>query len=538
MSLLLLAWAAASEPPQTIPLSSSQFDAVLTLPADARAPNVPLTLHVADFATSEPVSGAVASMTLAGPATAAVTFTPNGPGAYAGIAPLPTPGHYAGALLLQTPTTGDLLAVNDLSLADPPLDAPAAFSASGAPAVLGIVIAAGFAAVVALAALGIGYAIGRRRGAGAAAALLLGLAAREGFAHGGEDHGAPAIPTDTTGLLHLPLPSQFLLGLRTLPLVHAPFQEQVPAFGRFVARAGGSATLRSPVAGEILAPPGGFPSPGASVHAGQVLATVREGAAGADRAALAEARQSAAMAAAEAAQALALAERDEAQVPQLGDVLTARERFVLGQATAAARVAVAEADRTLTALREGAAIRAPVAGKLGSVLARPGDQVQAGDPLFRVIDASDLWVEARVPERLAVGLLAGSSAQVHATALPDSPFPAILLDGGQEADPATAALTVTLAVDAPALDLRPGMSATAWLGRGPIRDVLVVPDAAVVESNGMRIGFVKVGPEQFALRELRLGGRSGAYWEVLEGVSVGERIVIDGTYALRSLAGR
>ena len=54
----------------------------------------------------------------------------------------------------------------------------------------------------------------------------------------------------------------------------------------------------------------------------------------------------------------------------------------------------------------------------------------------------------------------------------------------------------------------------------------------------MSLGFVKVGPEQFELRELRLGARSGRSWEVLDGLKAGERAVVDGTYALRSLAGR
>jgi hypothetical protein len=54
--------------------------------------------------------------------------------------------------------------------------------------------------------------------------------------------------------------------------------------------------------------------------------------------------------------------------------------------------------------------------------------------------------------------------------------------------------------------------------------------------------FVKVGPESFAMRPVRVGGRAGvgpaAPREVLLGLSAGDRVVTVGTYPLRSLAGR
>ena len=50
--------------------------------------------------------------------------------------------------------------------------------------------------------------------------------------------------------------------------------------------------------------------------------------------------------------------------------------------------------------------------------------------------------------------------------------------------------------------------------------------------------FVKVGPESFIARPVRLGVRSADQREILEGVAAGDRVVVQGTYSLRSLAGR
>ncbi len=539
--------------------SSAQFEAVLRVHHGAPGSPVATKLLLADFATSEPIADATSSLALQGPASVTMAFSPASPvasaGIYIGSATFPAAGEYAGALIIATASGSDVIPITGLLVG---ATAPAATLGAGmkvarALAGVGVLGIGGFLAVA------LGYAIGRRRGVGAAAMLVAAMfAAREGLAHGGEGHTAPAAPAGepgnaprpagaaypggalASGALHLPMESQFLIGMRTARLMHDTFQERVPALGKFVARAGGSATLRSPVAGELGAPTAGFPSPGSAVHAGQVLGVVRELVGSADRASLAESRQQAATAVAEAKKAVALAERDVAQLARLSEGISERERLERQQSAYVARTTLSEAEAALAAMAEGSGvvIRAPVAGRVGSALARPGDQVQAGDALFRVVDASGLWMEARVPERFAAGITAGSVASVLSTAWPGVPLPAVILDAGQEADPATGTLTVTLAVDALGHDLHPGMSGTAWLGRGPTRDALVVPDAAVIDSNGIPIGFVKVGPEQFEMRELRLGARSGDEWSVIAGLGVGERVVLDGTYTLRSLAGR
>ncbi|MFN7143027.1 MAG: efflux RND transporter periplasmic adaptor subunit, partial [Myxococcota bacterium] len=405
--------------------------------------------------------------------------------------------------------------------------------------VLALVAAAGLVGLVT------GVLLGRKRGAAAAAVLLaagVALQSRRVSAHGGEDHGAPAgAPVAAAGgALSLPLDSQFLVGLRTAPLTRDVFQDSVPALGRFVARPGEAATLGAPVDGVLVAPPGGFPAPGREVRAGDTLALLREIPSGADRAALAQEKGEAATRVAEARSALQLAERDAVALDALGDALSERERIERRNAVEVARVTLREAQAALAALEGGVTvpIRAPVDGRLGPVTARPGDQVDAGTPLFRVVDAAGLWMEAQVPERLALGLVAGAPATVTPSAAPDRALTATVLDAGQEADPATGSVTVTLAVEAGDLGLRPGMGATARIGRGPARDALVAPVSAVVDSNGVHLAFVKTGPERFEAREVRLGGRAAGAWEILGGLAPGERVVTDGTYTLRSLAGR
>ncbi len=526
----------------SVSAASGAFEAVLHVPQAAPGTPVDATLLLADYATSAPVEGATLALTLSGPAAAQAELGSKGPpGVYHGPLTLPAHGDYAGALVVTTPATSDVLAITGLHF-DPPA-APA-----GTPTPTLALAGAGVLALVAVVGLFgvlVGWLFGRGRGAAAAATLLaagVAVQARDVAAHGGEDHGeATAAPTAPAGgAITLPMDGQFLVGLRTAVLARDLFQERVPALGRFVARPGEAATLGAPIDGVLVAPPGGFPRPGQPVKAGDTLALLRELPTSADRATIAQERSDAATRLAGARTALDLAERDAAAIDSLGDALSERDRVALRGAVDIARTTLREAEAALATLSGGVTvpIRAPLDGKLGAIEARPGDQVGAGSPLFRVVDTAGLWLEADVPERLALGLVEGATAVVTAAAAPERTLSAVVLDAGQEADPATGAVRVTLAVEGGDLGLRPGMGATAWIGRGPARDALVAPVAAVVDSNGARLAFVKTGPERFEARELRVGARAGGAWEILGGLAPGDRVVVDGSYTLRSLAGR
>ena len=65
-------------------------------------------------------------------------------------------------------------------------------------------------------------------------------------------------------------------------------------------------------------------------------------------------------------------------------------------------------------------------------------------------------------------------------------------------------------------------------------DALVVPQAAVLESQGSASVFV-VGPDQTVqARTVRMGPRIGPLWVVEEGVNAGEAVVVKGLQQVRA----
>ncbi len=509
--------------------ASESFEAVLFAGEPGVGSPTTATLLLADYATSAPVDADV-KVTLSGPGSVDLALTTHD-GVGTGAITFPAAGEYAGSLVVTTATATDLLAITGLVIAPEAVaDHVDGWAWAGLCTTLGLVAGIGLLTGV------VGYAVGRRRGMAVAAVLALGAPSERVGAHGGEDHGAPAVEV-SGGALVLRMESQFLLGLRTMPVAMGPFREQIQATGTFVARPGESATVGAPASGVLVAPPGGFPTPGARVDAGQLLARIEETARGVDRAALGQARSEAGTRVAEARAALALAERDAANADALGDAISARERVQREQAVTVAREALSQAQGARSSAGvDGLEIRAPLGGTLGHVGVRPGERVEAGAPVFRISDVVGLWVEARVPERLAPGIAPGVPATV--TTESGAVLDATVLDAGQHADPATGTVLVTLSVQTADAGILPGFGARVWIGRGDARDALALPSGAVVNSNGATLAFVKTGPEQFDARELRIGGRAGGAVEVLAGVRPGERVVTDGTYALRSIAGR
>jgi RND family efflux transporter MFP subunit len=531
--------------PVRVPTWSSEFEAVLRLDDAHAGSEGEATLLVANFATSAPVAEGSARLELHGPSELqAEVKSGSSPGAWPLQLTFPEAGTWAGGITILTPDRADVLGLPEFEV-HTELIASDDHDDHGLPWVLLV----GTLGVGLLAGGLLGAAQGRRAASQAMSAAAgfaviggLGIAAR-GWAHGGDDHGAAPPPSaqEAGGDLVLGLDSQFLLELRTAQVWRKPFVENVRALGTTVARPGGSADVRAPVAGTVSFAHGHALVPGELVSAGHIIATITEALSGPERSAYAEASAAAKVRLAEARKRLALAERDAARVEALQGTLSERDQLERERGVEAARIEVRQGELAAAALESSLpaiTVRAPLTGRLSALLARPGDSVAAGAPLVRVTDGGGLWVEAAVPETWAGRLQIGSPAVLVSDAQRDRPLAGTVLDPGLEADPDSGALRVVLALTEPVEWLVPGMSVTASIAVGEPRDALVVPDAAIVDGAGETLVFVKKAPERFEVRPVRLGALSGEEREVLQGLEPGERVVVQGTYPLRSLAGR
>jgi len=211
------------------------------------------------------------------------------------------------------------------------------------------------------------------------------------------------------------------------------------------------------------------------------------------------------------------------------------QRFAVDRAKSGeslARVALRTAKRNLA----DATVRAPFPGSVEEVQVDVGDHVSPGKPLATMVDLSRARIHAGVTSTEAAGLEPGTAAPVVLEELGGIAVEAEIHSVGRIADPASGTYTVELWLESPDGLLREGMVAQVGLPVEAGRRHPVVPRAALIRREaGMAVFVVdrSSGEPRAVARPVRLGRSNAEKIEVLEGVSVGEEVVIDGLFALR-----
>lgn len=184
-----------------------------------------------------------------------------------------------------------------------------------------------------------------------------------------------------------------------------------------------------------------------------------------------------------------------------------------------------QSQRTLT-------FRSPVAGIVLEKKAVQGMRFMPGDTLFQVADLSSVWVLADVNEQ-DIGLLrTGDKASIAISAYPDQSFRGTITYIYATLTPETRTVPVRVEIPNPRLLLKPAMFAQVELTVGGKAKVLTVPISAVIDSGTRRIVLVQRGEGKFEPREVKLGARSDAYVEVLDGLKDGEEVVVAANFLI------
>ena len=317
------------------------------------------------------------------------------------------------------------------------------------------------------------------------------------------------------------------------------------------------AEVAAPAEGILMVPEEGLPVPGTRVRQGEVLALVSPplgSAAGwhTVEAELAEASNRLTHAEHEHSRAARLVEAGAIPQPRLQDAALERDN-------AAARFAAvskqAEMFEQLTAGESFATpalpLRAPIDGIVAAVNVTVGEPVGRGRTLFRIVDIEHLVVRGELPEAELALLLehvaggAGGETLVATVSLPaatrDGGVPAWLPTGkllelGTEIDVESRTAPVRYAIENGSGSLRPGMSVELSVRMGLDREVLAVPEAAVIDVQGIATVYVQISGETFAERVVETGILNSGWIEIRTGLSAGERVATLGAYPVR-LAG-
>lgn len=192
-----------------------------------------------------------------------------------------------------------------------------------------------------------------------------------------------------------------------------------------------------------------------------------------------------------------------------------------------------ERMRTRESPSQRIAIRSPFAGTVLERVATEGSYVTPGAPLYRVADLSRLWVQLDAYERDLGRLRVGQTVEVRVEGVPGTREGRVaFVDPVVDARRRTARVRVEIE-DADGL-VRPGMFAEARV-RGASEAQLTVPASAPLFTGRRSIVYVELpdaARPTYEARVVRLGPRSGDGYPVLEGLEAGERVVLEGAFAI------
>lgn len=180
---------------------------------------------------------------------------------------------------------------------------------------------------------------------------------------------------------------------------------------------------------------------------------------------------------------------------------------------------------------------APVSGTVIARSVNPGEVIQADKEILKVADLSSVWVIGQVYEKDLGRIRVGSGASITTEAYPSRVFRGRVSYVDPTLDPATRTAQVRIELANPGQVLKIGMYvnvAFATIG-GTESTVPVVPSNAVQNLNNQQVVFVATSDANvFAMRPVRLGQETNGLFPVLEGLTVGERVVTEGSFLLRA----
>lgn len=195
-------------------------------------------------------------------------------------------------------------------------------------------------------------------------------------------------------------------------------------------------------------------------------------------------------------------------------------------ATRAYKVAEANSKAVLAQLSY-TAVKAPFDGVITDKLVEAGEMASPGQPLLKMEDPQQLRLEAMVGEGDLKSIARGDQIPVLIDALGQQALTGTVSKILPAGDPQTH--TFMVKVDLPGTaGLKTGMFGRFQLDKGVVQ-TLLVPASAVVERGELTSLFV-VGPDHIArLRWVKVGRRFETQTEILSGVNVGERVLMDGS---------
>ncbi|HWK75937.1 MAG TPA: efflux RND transporter periplasmic adaptor subunit [Povalibacter sp.] len=176
-------------------------------------------------------------------------------------------------------------------------------------------------------------------------------------------------------------------------------------------------------------------------------------------------------------------------------------------------------------------IRAPFSGRVGLRNVSVGSYVSPTTVITTLDDTSIIKLDFSVPEVFLSTLKEGLSINARTTAYSDALFSGKVSSIDSRLDPISRAVVVRASIENRDGRLKPGMLMTVNLMRAEA-PALLIPEQALVPEGDRKFVF-GVRDDKAVRLEVKTGRRRPGAVEVLDGISEGDVVVVEGTQKIR-----
>lgn len=175
-------------------------------------------------------------------------------------------------------------------------------------------------------------------------------------------------------------------------------------------------------------------------------------------------------------------------------------------------------------------LRSPLDGIISDLHVRPGEIVTPDKTIVEIVDPSKLMIEALLFDSTQSDEIVKGYARLPLNA--DKTIPLELLGISPKVNKEDQAIHILFKAKETDSSIKLDMAIEVIAELKSSKPTLAIPKGAVIEDRTGAWVFVKINPETFEPRKVRVHRYIDDYAEITEGVSLGEVIVVDGAYLL------
>jgi len=184
-------------------------------------------------------------------------------------------------------------------------------------------------------------------------------------------------------------------------------------------------------------------------------------------------------------------------------------------------------------------IKAPFSGVVDEVMTEQGSVVAPGIPLFRVVNLSNMYVSAEVPETYLKSVRKGVDVNVYFPVL-DETIDAKVRQAGDYINPANRSFPIEIGVPNKAGNIKPNLTARLSINDYTSENAILIP-LNVINENAegeqyVYTAFAKAEDNTTVAKQqiITTGLTQGDRIEVTSGLKAGDQIIVEGARAVKN----